>query len=275
MCTVVAEPSSFQALEVTANPESRKTRWASVFGTRLNTSRPCSQLPGNIWRGETWFKVKPGARERYNEQVLKAQQMTQQHPEQSKGTSKGQKQTQTSLNSEQQLAQAPGATVKPLRRLTGKATEHEVFKQGDASIPGPSALQPNEDYWIREGAYWKRAHVKPRTAPYKPEQTDDGPDITTLTSYRSTMAKPTSGERSNRFEDDWTGPHRDLPFTWTGSTNFEEKEQYNETLETSGDEHRPQQAHKAKAIKAPTQPTAQEREEHELTHLPYRSWCTI
>ena len=59
-----------------------------------------------------------------------------------------------------------------------------------------------------------------------------------------------------------------------GSTNFEEKEQYNETLETSGDEHRPQQAHKAKAIKAPTQPTAQEREEHELTHLPYRSWCT-
>ena len=45
------------------------------------------------------------------------------------------------------------------------------------------------------------------------------------------MAKPTSGERFNRFEDDWTGPHRELPFTWTGSTNFEEKKQYNETLE--------------------------------------------
>ena len=38
------EPSSLQALEVTANPESRKTRWASVFGTRLKTSRPCSHL---------------------------------------------------------------------------------------------------------------------------------------------------------------------------------------------------------------------------------------
>ena len=112
-------------------------------------------------------------------QVLKAQQVTQQ-PEQNKGSSKGQKQTQTSLRAEQQLAQAPGATVKPLRRLTSKATEHEVFKRGDTSIPGPSALQPNEDYWIREGTYWKRVHIKPRTALYKPEQTDDGPDTTTV-----------------------------------------------------------------------------------------------
>ena len=61
-----------------------------------------------------------------------------------------------------------------------------------------------------------------------------------LTTYRSTMAKPTPGERFNRFEGDWTGSHRELPFTWTGSANIEEKEQYNETLETSGDENRPQ-----------------------------------
>ena len=85
-----------------------------------------------------------------------------------------------------------------MRRLTSKATEHEVFKQGDTRIPGPSALQPNEDYWIREGTYWKRVHIKPRTALYKPEQTDDGPHITMLTTYRPTMAKPTSGERFNR-----------------------------------------------------------------------------
>ena len=81
-------------------------------------------------------EARSSRRERYNEQVLKAQQMTQQQPEpeQNKGASKGQKQTQTSLRAEQQLAQAPGATVKPLRRLTGKATEHEVFKQAGASI---------------------------------------------------------------------------------------------------------------------------------------------
>ena len=38
-------------------------------------------LPGNIWRGETCFKVQSGARERYNEQVLKAQQMTTAKPQ--------------------------------------------------------------------------------------------------------------------------------------------------------------------------------------------------
>ena len=39
------------------------------------------------------------------------------------------------------------------------------------------------------------------------------------------------------------------------------------------DEEEPQQANTAKGLPQPTQPTAQERAEHELTHLPYRSWC--
>ena len=36
-----------------------------------------------------------------------------------------------------------------------------------------------------------------------------------------------------------------------------------------------QEARKAKGIPAPRQPTEQERMEHELTHLPYRSWCPL
>ena len=35
------------------------------------------------------------------------------------------------------------------------------------------------------------------------------------------------------------------------------------------------QARRAKGMKAPQQPTRQERLEHELTHLPYHSWCPI
>ena len=34
-------------------------------------------------------------------------------------------------------------------------------------------------------------------------------------------------------------------------------------------------ARKATEVPRPQQPTAQERAEHELTHLPYRSWCDI
>ena len=241
----------------------------------LNHKQQKRMLPGNIWRGETWVKTTPGARDRYNERVLKARQEQASQPEHSKGASKGKKQTTTSLRAEQQLAEAPRGDTRPTRRLTEKTTEHEVFRQADTSIPGPQALQPSSDYWIREGLYWKRVHIKPRTALHKPEQTEDGPDISTLTPYRSTLARPTTGERFNRLDDEWTGEHKELPVTWTGSTNFEEKEQYKAQLDNSEDEHRPQQALRAKGVQAPQQPTPQERAEHELTHLPYRSWYTI
>ena len=61
---------------------------------------------------------------------------------------------------------------------------------------------------------------------------------------------------------------------WTGSTNFEEETAYNEEYITE-DEDIQQSALPAKGIKAPQQPTEQERKEHNLTHLPYRSWCSI
>ena len=40
----------------------------------LNHKQQKRMLPGNIWRGETWFRTTPGARDRYNERVLKARQ---------------------------------------------------------------------------------------------------------------------------------------------------------------------------------------------------------
>ena len=35
------------------------------------------------------------------------------------------------------------------------------------------------------------------------------------------------------------------------------------------------QARTVKTLPIPHEPTAQERATHELTHLPYRSWCTV
>jgi hypothetical protein len=60
---------------------------------------------------------------------------------------------------------------------------------------------------------------------------------------------------------------------WTGSTNFEEKPSCEELLEE--DEEDNQQAIKARATSMPKQPTAPEIMEHNLTHMPYRSWCPI
>ena len=175
-------------------------------------------LPGNIWRSETWFRATPGARDRYNERVLRAQHEQAIQPE-------------YSLQKHQEEIQSQRADWQ------GRLQSWRSLRQVDTSTPGRSALQPSNDYRIREGPYWKRVHIKPRTALYKPEQTEDEPDITTLTSYPSTMARPTTGERFNRLDDEWTGEH--------------------------------------KGLRAPQQPTSQERAEHELTHLPYRSRCTI
>ena len=76
-------------------------------------------------------------------------------------------------------------------------------------------------------------------------------------------------------EDDWT-TKRQATFgkEWTGSTNFEERPQFKDEFITE-DIDEQQEARKAKGIPAPRQPTEQERMEHELTHLPYRSWCPL
>ena len=188
---------------------------------------------------------------------MKAQQGEATHLEHRKAAGKGKKQTATPLRAEQQLADAPSEDFRLLRRLTEKTAEHEAFKQADASLPAVSVLPPSDHYWIRDGTYWKRVHVKPRTVLYEPEHVEHGPDINMLTPYRSKMARPISRDWLNKFDDEWTGEQKETPFTWTGSANFEEKEQYKGALETSDDEHRPQQGLKAKSIKAPTQPTPQ------------------
>ena len=85
--------------------------------------------------------------------------------------------------------------------------------------------------------------------------------------------KPTSGARGYRIDDDWTTKtYAKLNHEWIGSTNFEVGTSYKDEYYEDQEEEQ-QQATKAKGIKAPAQPTPQERAEHELTHLPYRSWC--
>ena len=120
---------------------------------------------------------------------MEAQQGASTQLEHSEAAGKGKSKTTASLRAEQHLADAQTGDIEPLRRLTEKTTEHETFKQADARLPAPSLLQSNDGCWIREGTYRKRVHVKPRTALYKPEHTEDGPDSNVLTAYRSTMAK--------------------------------------------------------------------------------------
>ena len=135
-------------------------------------------------------------------------------------------------------------------------------------------MDGTEDHWIQEGHMWKRVHLQPRNELYIPQQAQHGPDITKLKPERVTFMNPQDGTRISRFDDQWTSQERRMTDkTWTGSTNFEEETTYKEEYITD-EEDTQQAAPPAKGVKAPQQPAEQERREHNLTHLPYRSWCT-
>ena len=122
---------------------------------------------------------------------------------------------------------------------------------------------------------WKRVHIQVRTTLHVPEQSDDGPDVNKLTSMRTTFVARTEQGRGYRIDDNWKEiGARPLDRQWTGSTNFEEDVEYKYEYDTENEE-KTQQAQRLRRMKAPQQPTRQERFEHKLTHLPYRSWCPI
>ena len=141
-------------------------------------------------------------------------------------------------------------------------------------IPRPKEVPATEDdYGTREGHLWKRVHIKPRTKLYIPQQTQDGPDVTKLMPERTTMVGPTSGARWYRIDGDWTTKRQATSSVpWTGPTSFEESVSYKDEIHDVDEEY-PQQAKPARGLTAPAQPTLQERAEHELTHLFFRSWC--
>ena len=157
-------------------------------------------------------------------------------------------------------------TAIPLYRHTEKRAVEAT------AVPRPQDVTPTSDYWYKEGNFWKRVHIQPRTAYYIPEQTDDGPDISRLTAWRQTLVTRPDGQTGFMEQDTWRQrPKKVLDFQWTGSTNFEEQAEYKATYESDDDGQKA--AKPARGVPQPKQPTAQERAEHELTHLPYRSWC--
>ena len=121
---------------------------------------------------------------------------------------------------------------------------------------------------------WIRFHHTARTELFVPDET--GPDSSDLGQLRMTVFFRTSN-------DDWDGKvHTDVwrtdeqtespmtpPVHWTGLTLFQRAE-----LEvTVEQETHDKAAREAKPLPRPNEPTEQQRAQHCLTHLPYRSWC--
>ena len=84
-----------------------------------------------------------------------------------------------------------------------------------------------------------------------------------------------SEDRDTWINDTWLyndESARNLGDTFRGATCFEiTGEQPLELAEPLGEDR---VARKPKTFSMPTEPTQEERELHELTHLPFRSWCS-
>ena len=94
---------------------------------------------------------------------------------------------------------------------------------------------------------------------YVPQQIDDGPDIGRLKPTRTTFVNRTEQGRGYTIHDNWQeSGARQLDRQWTGSTNFEEEATYKYEYDTDNEDES-QQAQCAKGMKAPQQPTRQER----------------
>ena len=213
------------------------------------------EVNGQQWQGESWFKVIQTGSSTTMAKAPPQQPTTRKFYPQARG--------------KQEQQPTPPARM---QRLIGKQRGLPKVSQ---SIPPPQMAQSNHDYWYRAGHLWKRVRNVPRTELYVPQQDDNGPDVTRLLPARQTIIKPTSEERGCLYEDDWTkAGNQQSTQQWTGSTNFEEDISYKYGY-IEDDAQETQQATRAKATPASKQPTPQERMEHNLAHLPYRTWCPI
>ena len=243
------DPDQLEDYRKTIIKQPGKPTAGVIDGFRDTTQKNNRLIDGPAWIGETWFKPKQGA-----STVIKTKPATAKMIEAEHASTAPNKHDPRASSTPQAAMKANIDRQAPLMRATGKQPARY------SNIPDPPQVERTSDYWIREGNLWKRVHIIPRN--------DD------LSSTRVTFIKPTNGSRPHRIDDEWTTePQPRQSTSWTGSTNFEEKATFKEHLESDDEDNR--QAIKARATAAPKQPTQQEVQEHNLTHMPYRNWCPI
>ena len=127
------------------------------------------------------------------------------------------------------------------------------------------------DCWIHTPAAWIRFHHVPRRTLYVPEEIEVPHNC--LGSHRLTLFYETSTDQDGKsYEDQWNmDSNRDVGFIWTGLTLFQTSSCIPDTVVEQ--ETHEKAARDTKTLHRSNEPTEQQRATHNLTHLPYRSWC--
>ena len=123
---------------------------------------------------------------------------------------------------------------------------------------------------------WIRLHRVPRSTLFAPgEQLQGGPLLSDLSGVRVTITLDDYHGTAIQ-EDDWTSEVETSSACEMiqGATCFEKKDLLvHEVPEVADPDLYESAARRPKGLPAPGEPTLTERREHELTHLPFRSWC--
>ena len=151
-----------------------------------------------------------------------------------------------------------------------KEETNVTIMEPDVDMNVAETTDKNVDYWTKDGPTWTRHHQNKRTTLFSPTIEPGGPDPNKLSDQRVTTMRQDDGT-TNTKTDDWRAATNDQLPTWTGTTVFTEKENRPQIFmeETTDNARQP------KPLQRPQEPTKEERELHELTHMPFRSWCPV
>ena len=142
--------------------------------------------------------------------------------------------------------------------------------------PDPTTGLPyTHDFWLKCPLFWLRFHYEPRTTLFTPRELDltGGPPLEDLGSQRMALCVTSAGNIWKH--DTWTVDKLEVYEPFTGLTLFDlsEKDAYDPPPLPEVDIDTSAHVPRSLQIQVPKEPTPQERAEHELTHLPFRSWC--
>ena len=140
----------------------------------------------------------------------------------------------------------------------------------ELTVADGDQLHHSVDHWTRDGTTWTRHHVVVRDRLFDPSSTTDGPDPQHLSDRRVTTM--TTGTTTQQNTDDWRlRRNGKTDYFWKGTTVFEENALFPQLIMNDYVE----EAHNARPMTTPKEPTKEERELHEITHLPFRDWCPL
>ena len=151
----------------------------------------------------------------------------------------------------------------------------ESFVSKSFKDPDPQTSEAfTHDTWVELPTMWIRLHRLLRATLFAPsEQLQGGPLLSDLSGVRVTITLDDYHGMAIQ-EDTWTadGETSSACEMIRGAICFEKKDlDVHEVPEVADPDE--SSARRPKGLPAPGEPTLTERREHELTHLPFRSWC--